>query len=74
MVDGQITDISMTGVGFVTTEDLEINAQTITIRANLPIAHFERALSVAAIIRSKNPLNEQTSTFVYGLEFPELLD
>lgn len=74
MVEGQISDISTSGIGFITPQDLEVSDQVITVRSTLPIADFSRALSIKGVIRSKNILDDENESFVYGIEFPDLLE
>lgn len=71
---GIITDISTSGIRLTSGEGMGNKGDTVDIRTTIELEHLSRLLITEGIIRSKNLNRADSNTYIYGMEFKELLD
>lgn len=71
---GMISDFSTTGAKVLSRKDIADVGDVIDITTTLQIAHISKILNIKATVRGKNPASEQNFSYIYGLEFSNLLE
>ena len=71
---GIITDISTSGIRLTSTKEMGNKGDTVDIRTTIELEHVRRLLTIGGIIRSKTINQTDINTYIYGMEFKELLD